>query len=75
MNAEFSVSKFITYGKKVEPKVIIFSNPNNPTGHVISSEDIIFILESFKDTLVVVDEAYYEFYGQSMIGYIEFIKI
>ncbi|WP_349821619.1 pyridoxal phosphate-dependent aminotransferase, partial [Clostridium saudiense] len=61
-------------GKKVEPKVIIFSNPNNPTGHVISSEDIIFILESFKDTLVVVDEAYYEFYGQSMIGYIEIYK-
>ena len=73
-DGEFSVSKFITYGKKVEPKVIIFSNPNNPTGHVISSEDIIFILESFKDTLVVVDEAYYEFYGQSMIGYIEIYK-
>lgn len=73
-DGEFSVSKFITYGKKVEPKVIIFSNPNNPTGHVISSEDIIFILESFKDTLVVVDEAYYEFYGQSMIGYIEMYK-
>ena len=29
-DGEFSVSKFITYGKKVEPKVIIFSNPNNP---------------------------------------------
>ena len=73
-DGEFSVSKFITYGKKVEPKVIIFSNPNNPTGNVISNEDICYILESFKDTLVIVDEAYYEFYGQSMIQYIEKYK-
>lgn len=73
-NGTFSVNKFINFGEKLSPKLIIFSNPNNPTGHVISSEDIIFILESFKDTLVVVDEAYYEFYGQSMIGYIEIYK-
>lgn len=73
-DGEFSVSKFITYGKKVEPKVIIFSNPNNPTGHVISNEDILYILDSFKESLVVVDEAYYEFYGQSMISYIEKYK-
>ena len=57
-----------------EIDMVFICNPNNPTGHVISSEDIIFILESFKDTLVVVDEAYYEFYGQSMIGYIEMYK-
>ena len=70
----FSVNKFINFGKKLSPKLIIFSNPNNPTGHVISNEDILYILDSFKDSLVVVDEAYYEFYGQSMISYIEKYK-
>lgn len=73
-DGKFSVIEFITYGKTIEPQVIIFSNPNNPTGNAITTEDIIFILESFKDTLVVVDEAYYEFYGQSMIGFIEKYK-
>lgn len=73
-NGSFSVNKFINFGKKLSPKLIIFSNPNNPTGNVISNEDICYILESFKDTLVIVDEAYYEFYGQSMIQYIEKYK-
>ena len=30
----------LAFGKKVSPKVIIFSNPNNPTGHVISNDEI-----------------------------------
>lgn len=70
----FSINKFVDFGKKVSPKLIIFSNPNNPTGHVIKQEEIIYILESFKETLVVVDEAYYEFYGQSMVSYIDKYK-
>lgn len=73
-DGSFSVNKFINFGKKLSPKLIIFSNPNNPTGNVISNEDICYILESFKDTLVIVDEAYYEFYGQNMIQYIEKYK-
>lgn len=70
-DGRFSINKFISFGKKVSPKVIIFSNPNNPTGHVIDSRDIEYVLEAFKESIVVVDEAYYEFYGQSMISYIE----
>lgn len=70
----FSINKFISFGKKVSPKVIIFSNPNNPTGHVVDSKDIEYVLEAFKESIVVVDEAYYEFYGQSMIPYIEKYK-
>lgn len=73
-DGRFSINKFIDFGKKISPKVIIFSNPNNPTGHVINSTDIEYVLESFKESIVVVDEAYYEFYGQSMISYIEKYK-
>ena len=73
-DGSFSVARFIEYGRRVNPNLIIFSNPNNPSGHVISNDEIIFILEAFKDILIVVDEAYYEFYGQGMIGYIEKYK-
>lgn len=51
-------------------KIIIFSNPNNPTGGVLSSEEILKIVRGSK-ALVVVDEAYYEFHGQTMVDYID----
>lgn len=43
-------------------KIIFLCTPNNPTGGLIDKEDIIKVLES-ADSLVVVDEAYYEFSG------------
>jgi histidinol-phosphate aminotransferase len=41
-------------------RLIFLCTPNNPTGALISKEDIKTILES-TDALVVVDEAYFEF--------------
>lgn len=43
-------------------RIIFLCSPNNPTGAIIDREDIITILES-TDSLVVVDEAYFEFSG------------
>lgn len=73
-DGSFSINKFISYGLKLSPKLIIFSNPNNPTGHVMTEEEIIYVLEAFPEATVVVDEAYYEFYGHSMIQYIDKYK-
>ncbi|MGF7117897.1 histidinol-phosphate transaminase [Methanobacterium oryzae] len=41
-------------------KIIFLCTPNNPTGGLISKEDIKKVLKS-TDALVVVDEAYFEF--------------
>lgn len=68
----FNVDEFIKLGKENDVEIIIFSNPNNPTGINITAEDIIKILKSFENTTVVVDEAYYEFNGESMIPYINY---
>lgn len=73
-DGDFSIEEFVKFGKVISPKVIIFSNPNNPTGHAISNQEILYILDSFKDSLVVIDEAYHEFYGQSVVKYIEEYK-
>jgi len=50
--------------KAITPKtrIIFLCTPNNPTGGLITKEDIRRVLES-TDALVVVDEAYYEFSG------------
>lgn len=66
----FSVDKFIEYGKENNVDMIVFSNPNNPTGINLRCEEIIKILEVFKDKPVVIDEAYYEFNGETVIPYI-----
>ena len=51
-------------------RMIIICNPNNPTGTVIERADILRVLEAATDAAVLVDEAYFEFYGKSMMDQI-----
>lgn len=69
-DGSFKVDDFISYGKEKNVDLIMFSNPNNPTGYAISNFELIKILESFKDKYVVIDEAYYEFFGESIVPFI-----
>lgn len=48
-------------------KGIIFANPNAPTGIYIKLSEIEELLKSRPDTLIVVDEAYVDFGGESCI--------
>jgi histidinol-phosphate aminotransferase len=48
-------------------KMIAIASPNNPTGAVISRGDLIRILEKAPHAAVLLDEAYYDFYGTTMI--------
>lgn len=68
---DFNVDDFINYGKAQDVDMILFSNPNNPTGKLINQEDICKILTAFKDKYVIVDEAYGEFCESSMISYLD----
>ncbi len=49
---------------------IIFPNPNAPTGRVLGLEAIEQLLRANPDTVVVVDEAYVDFGGQSAVALI-----
>jgi histidinol-phosphate aminotransferase len=50
---------------------IIIPNPNAPTGEEISIAAIKKILEYNKDSVVIIDEAYIDFGGESMSKYIK----
>ena len=50
-------------------RVIFIASPNNPTGNLQPEEEIIRILETGKP--VVVDEAYAEFAGKSLLGLLD----
>lgn len=45
-------------------KIILLSNPNNPTGNTVPLQDIMDLLDT--GIFVVVDEAYYEFSGETV---------
>lgn len=47
-------------------KVIAIANPNSPTGSVVSRDQILSIVERAPHALVMVDEAYFHFYGQTI---------
>jgi histidinol-phosphate aminotransferase len=49
---------------------IIFPNPNAPTGKDIPLDSIRQILEQNRDVVVIVDEAYIDFGGESAVGLI-----
>lgn len=48
-------------------KLIAIANPNSPTGQVLSREAILKIAEAAPQAMVLVDEAYFHFYGQSVM--------
>ena len=48
-------------------RVIAIANPNNPTGLAARREDLLKITESAPDAAVLIDEAYFEFYGETLI--------
>lgn len=68
---KLNVEKFIETAKVEEVKIIIFSNPNNPTGGIIPRRQIEEIVKRCSNALIVVDEAYYEFYGESVLDLID----
>ena len=56
--------------KENNPKLTIICNPNNPTGTTIKREDVLRIVKS-TDNVVIVDEAYMEFSNESVVDEIE----
>lgn len=48
-------------------KVIVIVNPNNPSGTAASKEDILDIVRASKNAVVLVDEAYFEYYGKTSV--------
>lgn len=50
---------------------IVFPNPNAPTGVELPLEDIEEIVRANQDVIVIVDEAYVDFGGQSAVPLIE----
>jgi histidinol-phosphate aminotransferase len=49
-------------------RLIAVANPNNPTGTVVSSDFLLRLAESAPQAALLVDEAYFDFYGKTLMA-------
>ena len=61
-NFDFSEEEYLEKLNHPNCKLGIICNPNNPTGHLIPAEKIIYILKNTQKP-ILVDETYFEFSG------------
>lgn len=57
----YDVDKMIEIYQQEKPKVIVIASPNNPTGNRIHNDELKRFLDVSKDTIVMIDEAYWGF--------------
>lgn len=67
---QISIPKVIEYCNNNDIKAVIFSNPCNPTSLGVTKQDIIKLVKNVF-CLVIVDEAYMDFWDQSVLDEIE----
>ncbi len=68
LDGDFQIRK---EGYEKENGGIVFPNPNAPTGEVVGLSDIEQILKHNQDVVVIVDEAYIDFGGESALPLVE----
>lgn len=49
-------------------KLIIIASPNNPTGATVSREHLLAIAAAAPQAVLMVDEAYFHFFGDTVLG-------
>ena len=70
----FPIKEFEEKIVRYNPKLIFICNPNNPTGTVLGAQEIIKLSNVNKNSLIVVDELYEKFNGDSLLELIDFEK-
>lgn len=68
-NMEFPLRETLAALKK-RPRVFFLANPNNPTGTLVSTEALAKLLHAATHSAVVLDEAYAEFSGNTVVPWI-----
>ena len=48
-------------------RLAVIANPNNPTGQVASRADILRVAYAAPQAAIIIDEAYFEFYGETLL--------
>ncbi len=60
----------VVRGLRQRPRLMFLANPNNPTGTLVGKAELRQVLRTARETLVVVDEAYFDFCGVTLLPWI-----
>ena len=55
---------------RTTPNIVVFTTPNNPTGNLIDEAIILAVAERYPETVVLVDEAYSDFAGNTVVPHL-----
>jgi histidinol-phosphate aminotransferase len=66
----FPIDEFVSTLKKQKVRWVALANPNNPTGTQIAKSALKAILLAAPETVVLVDEAYQDFSGHTVLPWI-----
>ena len=64
---EFPLERFLAAITK-KTKLIIVASPNNPTGATVSRENLLKVAQAAPHAVLMVDEAYFHFHGETTMG-------
>jgi len=67
---DFKIDPRLILNELDEPTLLIIDNPNNPTGAILLDNKLVESILKNKNVLLLVDEAFYEFSGQTFAGLI-----
>jgi histidinol-phosphate aminotransferase len=51
----------------LQTRIVVICNPNNPTGVPVPRSSIMKVLEAAHEAAILLDEAYFDFYGQTLM--------
>tara|TARA_B100001250_G_scaffold1274_1_gene1148 strand:- start:360 stop:1481 length:1122 start_codon:yes stop_codon:yes gene_type:complete len=71
-NFNFPLNQISLSLRNLKPKILIICNPNNPTGTSLEARRIIQLAQESPQTLIVIDELYEAFLGDSIIPIVNF---
>lgn len=61
----YDVDEMIGLYQKASPRVVLIASPNNPTGNSFRDQDLHRLTEAFRESIVILDEAYWGFGDQT----------
>jgi histidinol-phosphate aminotransferase len=57
----YDVDEMLALYRRESPRVVLIASPNNPTGNSFPDRDLKELTEAFRESIVVLDEAYWGF--------------
>ena len=61
---QYDVEGLLRLARAEKPRLVLISSPNNPTGNSLGDADLGRVLRELKDTIIILDQAYWGFGGE-----------